>query len=133
MKVFVDTSAFVALHDRSDQKHGQAKGFFDNLTTADRLFTSNYIVDETITRLRYVTGHAAAVTFADHFFASKIFSIFYIDEEMEKQALKVLKKFRDKKLSFTDCASMALVHDSGLDAIFAFDDDFRAAGFRTVP
>lgn len=133
MKIFVDTSAFIALEDRSDALHGRARRFFDELTENDSLYTSNYVVDETITRLRYAVGHAAAVAFAETILASRLFAIDYVDEELERAALGFLKKFKDKKLSFTDCTTMALLRARRLDAVFAFDEDFSRAGFRTLP
>lgn len=129
----MDTSAFVALEDRSDGKHDEARRFFESLRPADRLHTSNYVVDETVTRLRYTAGHGAAVAFAEAVLASRLFTIHYVDSQLEAAAVKILKRFKDKKLSFTDCTTMALLETAGLDAVFAFDEDFVAAGFRVVP
>lgn len=38
-----------------------------------------------------------------------------------------------KSLSFVDCATMVTMRTRGLTRIFAFDDDFRRAGFEVVP
>lgn len=133
MKVFVDTSAFIALDDRSDSRHADAKDFYDALTASDRLFTSNYVVDEAITRFRYAVGHHAAVRFAEAILGSRLYEILYVDSDVEAGALQVLKRFRDKELSFTDCTTIALVQRHGLDAVFAFDDDFRKVGLRVAP
>lgn len=133
MRLFADTSAFIALHDRSDARHPQARRFYESLGAADRLFTSNYVVDETITRLRYAVGHAAAVAFAETILKSRLYSILYVDSDLERSALGFLKRYKDKKLSFTDCTTMALLHEHGLDAVFAFDDDFTKTGLRVLP
>ena len=133
MKIFVDTSAFIALNDCSDAQHLRARKFYESLAAADRLFTSNYVVDETITRLRYTIGHSAAVDFAETILKSRLCSILYVDSDVERSALAFLKKYKDKKLSFTDCTTMALTSELGLDAVYAFDDDFAKAGFSMVP
>ncbi len=133
MRLFIDTSAFIALEDRSERVHPAAKAFFERLTSADRLHTSNYVVDETITRLRYMVGHGAAVKFADAVLGGRLFDIAYVDADLEKAAVRVLKKFKDKKLSFTDCTSIALVERQRLDGVFAFDDDFTALGMTMFP
>ena len=133
MRLFVDTSAFIALEDRSERVHPPARAFFEQLTSADRLYTSNYVVDETITRLRYMVGHGPAVKFADAVLGGRLFSIAYIDADLEKAAVRVLKKFKDKKLSFTDCTSIALVEQQRLDGVFAFDDDFTSLGLNMFP
>ena len=129
----MDTSAFIALNDRSDRLHERAKDFFTRLTAADRLHTSNYVIDETITRLRYANGHAAAVGFADAVVGGKLFDIAYVDAELEKAAMRVLKKYKDKRLSFTDCTTVALAQALRLEGVFAFDDDFAAVGLAMLP
>lgn len=133
MKVFVDTSAFVALVNRSDQNHGRAQEFFAGLKPADRLHTSNFILDETITRLRMTAGHRAALEFAEATYQSPLYAIHTIERVLEKKALEIFKKFRDKKLSFTDCTSFSLMRNMVLTEAFAFDEDFAAMGFRCLP
>jgi predicted nucleic acid-binding protein len=39
----------------------------------------------------------------------------------------------NRKLSLVDRVSIEVMPGRGLDTAFAFDSDFRAAGFRTVP
>lgn len=132
-KIFVDTSAFVALFDKKDQYHKRAAAFFDTLNpTLIKLHTSNYVMDETITRIRIQDGHHSAVIFGSHFFMSKIFHIYYIDRELEQGAFELFKKYADKKLSFTDCTSFALMKHLGIKKAFAFDDDFAKVGFEIV-
>ena len=133
MTIFVDTSASIALNDRSDAFHAKARRFYEALTAADRLFTSNYVIDETITRLRYAVGHAAALAFAEAMLKGRLFSIFYVDSDLEQAGVAVLRKYRDKKLSFTDCLTIAIVVENKLDSIFAFDDDFAKVGLRSAP
>ncbi|MBI5245380.1 MAG: type II toxin-antitoxin system VapC family toxin [Elusimicrobia bacterium] len=133
MRIFIDTSAFIALEDRSDRQHPAAREFYLSLTPADRLFTSNYILDETATRLRYTIGLDAAVRFLETMSASRLVRILYVGPDLDKEALGVMKKFRDKRLSFTDCSTIALARTHGLDGVFAFDDDFAGLRLRLFP
>lgn len=133
MKLFFDTSAFIALQDRSDGAHEAARRVYESLTFADRLFTSNYVVDETITRLRYTIGLPAALAFADAVLDGRLYRVLYVDEEVEAASLTFLKKYKDKRLSFTDATTISLVRENGLDAVFAFDEDFRKVGLRLLP
>ena len=133
MELFVDTSAFVSLANRADQYHKRAKEFLGLLSPAWKLHTSNYIIDETITRIRMVAGHKNALTFGKMLFSSRVYKIHYIDEIIEKESFKIFEKFSDKRLSFTDCTSFALMRRLGLNEAFAFDDDFIAVGFEIVP
>lgn len=133
MRLFIDTSAFVALGDRGDRNHSAAKGFYRGLTSGDRLYTSNYVADETITRLRYTAGHGPAIRFADTVLESRLWSVQYVDRDREKAAVEVLRKYGDQRLSFTDCTTVALVRELRLDAVFAFDEDFVRVGLKTLP
>ncbi len=133
MRIFIDTSAFIALEDRSDARHARAKRFWETLVSSDRLVTSNYVVDETLTRLRYTVGPEAALAFAEAVLKSRLIAVRYVDREWEAAALALMRKFRDQRLSFTDCTSLAFMRAERFDAIFAFDDDFPRCGPRAVP
>ena len=132
-KIFVDTSAFVALFDKKDQYHQKAADYFMSLESgAVQLHTSNYIIDETLTRIRIKNGHKFALEFGKYFFMSKIFQTHYIDREIEKDAFAFFKKYSDKKLSFTDSTSFALMKKLNIKKAFTFDDDFKKVGFVIV-
>jgi len=123
----------VALFDKNDQYHRTAASFFEELDPqATKCHTSNYVVDETITRIRIQDGHRSAVTFGSHFFMSKLFFIHYIEQELEQEAFELFKKYADQKLSFTDCTSFALMKHLGIKKAFSFDDDFAKVGFEIV-
>ena len=62
--VFIDSGAWIALTDRKDQYHKKAALIYNNLKERRELLTTtDYIIDETVTRLRYDLGHATAVRF----------------------------------------------------------------------
>ncbi|MFH1259467.1 MAG: PIN domain-containing protein [Elusimicrobiota bacterium] len=130
-KIFVDTSAFIALFNKKDHYYQKASVYFGDLDpTVIKLHTSNYIIDETITRIRILNGHHLALEFANHFFRSKIFQSHYINQELEKYAFELFKKYSDKELSFTDCTSFALMKQLGIKKAFAFDEDFISVGLE---
>lgn len=132
MRIFVDTSALIALADRSDQYHKPAKAFLQTLQTA-QLHTSSYVLDETITRLRFTAGVQVAVKVAESLWSSELYEIHPVDQRIERLALGTMKKFSDHQLSFTDCTTIVLMEHLQLERIFAFDDDFRKAGYLLAP
>src|SRR5213592_5211959 len=67
--VFVDTSAWKAFYDENDDWHKEARGFMNSIGTKQppiRLFvTSDYVMDETLTLVRFAHSHSKAVEFAN--------------------------------------------------------------------
>ena len=60
-RVFVDTSAFYALMDRSDKNYEQAAALWKDLVEKDLyLNTSNYVIVETLAILQSRLGFEAA-------------------------------------------------------------------------
>lgn len=63
---FVDSGAWIALYSLRDQHHAKANAIFGSLEQQRaRLLTTDYVIDETVTRFRYDAGHSAAVAFLD--------------------------------------------------------------------
>jgi len=78
IRIFVDTSAFIALFDRKDQYYRKAKAYFEAIRLeSTQLSTSNYIIDETLTRIRIQNGHKVAVEFGNHFFKQDFSKVLY--------------------------------------------------------
>ncbi|MFO1535253.1 MAG: type II toxin-antitoxin system VapC family toxin [Thermoplasmatota archaeon] len=132
MRAFVDTSALLALAARQDAHHQAAVAFRAGLPRAARLLTSDYVFDETMTRLRRIDGHAAAVRVGEALRASKMATIERISEAELEAAWKLFVKYRDQPLSFTDCTVAAMAQARRLP-VFAFDDDFRRIGLQVLP
>jgi len=137
MRLFVDTSAFVALEDEDDKKHKIALNYREKIrreeTPFRALYTSNYILDEMFTLLRLKLSHQAAVAFGENLRRSKILRILRVSPTIEENAWKIFKKFSDKDFSFTDCTSFALMEHEAISTAFTFDEHFRQYGFQTVP
>ena len=135
MKIFIDSSAFIALADKTDQYHPQAKEYFaTQLVQKTRLITSNFITCETVTYLRLRVSHQSAVHFWENLHQSRLISILGISVDLEEKAFQILKRFKDKDFSFTDCTSFALMESRALGTAFGFDDHFRQFGkFQLEP
>jgi len=124
--VFVDTSAFFALADQTDRNHAAARKYVEDVATS--LFTSNVIVHETITLVRMRLGYEPAVLFGRRLLVETAFPVVHVTPDDERQAWKIFQRYRDKRLSFVDCTSFAVMQRLGIQAAFAFDDDFRQVG-----
>jgi predicted nucleic acid-binding protein len=129
-KLFVDTGAFLAKEIANDQHHVAAMVNWRDLSLArTALYSSEHVLDETITLLARRTTYAWAADWGRDALASGI-SWLRADEMEWKQALRLMQKFADQGVSFTNCVSFVLMRREGLREVFGFDGHFAAAGFR---
>jgi predicted nucleic acid-binding protein len=91
------------------------------------------ILAELATRLRVRAGAEQAVEVARDVLRSDRYQLVFTDPELLDGGLAKMTRFRDKRLSLTDCVSFELMEKLGLRAAFTFDRDFRDCGFEMVP
>lgn len=135
--VLVDAGAWIALLSRADQHADAAAGRYRDLSAEGaRLVTTNYIVDETATRLRYGAGLDAALAYRrmlDDSVNARRLRITWIDETQEREAWRVLEQYRDVALSLTDATTAVAARRARIGEIFGFDRDFEALGLLVLP
>ena len=129
-KVFVDTGAFLAKEIAADQHHKEASARWRELLEARvALYSSDHVLDESVTLLARRTNYAWASEWGSDALASGI-TWLRADAGDWKTALALMRKFADQGVSFTDCVSFALMRREGLRDVFGFDGHFSVAGFR---
>lgn len=135
--VLVDTGAWIALLSRDDQYAERARAHYRELAAEGaRLVTTNYVVDETATRLRYGAGLEAALGYRrmlDESVTQRRLRIAWIEESIEREAWRVLEQYRDVALSLTDATTGAVARRSKITEIFGFDSVFEALGLIVLP
>ena len=125
MKVFLDTSAFCALTVPKDQFNSTTKIIYKQIQDKKSyIYSSDYVLDEVYTLLKTRGSHAVSVRFMDEIQKSHI-TILRITEDIEEAAKTIFRQLPDKRLSFTDCTSFALINHFDIEAVFAFDEHFR--------
>lgn len=134
--IFVDTGAWIALTDRKDQKYGKAVAIFNRLRQQkERLLTTDYIVDETVTRLRYDLNHSVGVKFLELVEQAEktgVLTLIRIDEKLFEEAKSLFRTYDSAILSFTDCTSFAVCQMLNLNAAVAFDQHFPMMGISLL-
>lgn len=125
MKVFVDTSAFCALTIPEDQHNLRAKSIYNKIKERGVVIhASDYVLDEVYTLLKSRGSHQTSIRFMDQIDKSHIV-VLRITEEAETEAKDIFRRYKERKLSFTDCTSFALINQNSIEAVFAFDKHFR--------
>jgi predicted nucleic acid-binding protein len=133
VRIFVDTSAWYAVYDRADGNHKIASQWY--FRNSIPLFTTDFIVDETLTLLQSRGKTNAALAFGDEIFNLKIATLHYVSPGEIRAAWQRFQKVSvDKAWSFTDSTSKVIIDRPKLDQAFAFDHHFRQFGkIRVVP
>ena len=132
--IFVDTGAFIARHVVKDQYHRDALPIWSRIQREKiRCFTSNFVVEETVTLLARRAGYAFADRVARILYGSKDLEILRSDRQTELSALEFFRKYADQEVGFVDCVSFVLMHAHRLTQVFCFDRHFDIPGFSRIP
>lgn len=135
--IFVDTWAWYALIDTAESDHLIAQLANEELVDAHYTFiTTNFVIDETLTLIRYHLDHATAVRFWEllqELIESGLVTYIRIDAEHEAAAWRIFARYADQTFSFTDCTSFAVMRALRLTEVFTGDQHFRTMGFLLKP
>lgn len=126
--IFVDTSYWVALRNRRDANHTNARLLLES-TRSSTLITTNHVVGETWTFLRRRAGHESAIEFLEVMNRSNRLVVEHVTAALEDKALRWLRRHDEREYSFVDATSFQVMNGSRLETALAFDGDFTAAGF----
>jgi uncharacterized protein len=130
-RLFVDTGAWYALADRKDPDHNRVADCLQH--QPGRLATTNFILDESVTLIRYRLGFAAAKTFGDSLWRGDVATVLAVSRQDEARAWEIFTRYRDKSFSFTDCTSFAVMQRLKIANAVAIDEDFRDFGLNCLP
>jgi uncharacterized protein len=132
--VVVDTGGWMACADRADAAHAASTAARDSTLEAGRiLITTDFVVDETLTLIRLRLGLAAADTWWQQIDGSARLRWERVDNDRFERARNLFFRYRDKDLSFTDCASIAVMRELKLETVITTDGHFQQVGFDVLP
>ena len=130
--LFVDTSGWGNLVDRSEPFHRLAKSLYRAaILRKRRVVTTNYILTEVVammTRpLRF--PRLAVVKFIDGLKISPFVEIVHVNAPLDADAWKLLQNRLDKEWSLVDCASFVLMQQRDIVEALTTDHHFEQVGF----
>lgn len=124
MKVFVDTSAFYALADRSDRHHKEAVAAYQGLLGKAELLTTDYVLVECWFLLAHHLGREAALRFWDALLMG-IVDLVKVELADLREARRILAEYPDQGFSLVDAANFAVLERLGINHAFTYDAHFE--------
>jgi predicted nucleic acid-binding protein len=131
--VFVDTSAWIALINKSDVFHLKAKTVRDILVKdARQCLVTDFVVVEIANSLSRIPWRSSAIQLINSIYASKNINVLEIDKNIYVEAWKLYSERMDKEWSLTDCTSFVVMNRNGIAEAFTNDRHFEQAGFKIL-
>jgi predicted nucleic acid-binding protein len=130
-KIFVDTSAFYALLDRSEENHKAAAALWPNLLDINiTLLTTNYVVSETTALLQNRIGFEAANLWWKDILGT--LDVLWIDSETHERGFALWLNLGRRGLSCFDCVSFVTMYQHEIEKAFCFKPHFTDHGFELL-
>lgn len=131
MKVFVDTSAFLAVLNADDEFHAKAAASWHDLLTHEaELITNSFVLVETYALVQNRLGLDAVRTLAKDLMP--LFKVKWMDDDLYQQAVTSFLSANRRQLSMVDCASFITMHRYDISVVFTFDRHFSEQGFEVL-
>jgi uncharacterized protein len=136
-RVFVDTGAWIGIAVARDEMHEAAAAYARHLAASKAsLFTTNYILAEAYTRIRYDDGHAKAIVFDTlirEMIRRRHLTVRWMTPALHDEALEIFRRYDDHMFSIVDCASFVVARRLRVREVFGFDHDFATMSFVLRP
>lgn len=125
--MFVDTSGFLCRDLQTEACHEKAIEFYNSAKTR---LTTNYVLAEyvALASVRGLRGEDV-VNFSEKVLGDKTIEIFWVDEKLHTEAVRLLKKRSDKKYSLCDAVSFVLMRERKIAESLTTDKHFEQEGF----
>jgi predicted nucleic acid-binding protein len=131
--VFVDTSALIAIGNKRDAFHAQAREVNDQLIQSNSFFvTSSAILLEFGNAFSTINLKPFSVRLIDAIMQSKKWKSVVVDENIMNDSFKLYKQMIDKDWGFVDCTSIVLAKSLGIQNVFSTDHHFEQAGLTIL-
>lgn len=124
--IFVDTGIWYSIFVPADADHQATITWFRG--NPRPLVTTDYIVDEVLTLMRSRGEPARALIAGQEFFGALAAVVRMVEPQDVLAAWEVFRRFNDKRWSFTDCVSYAVMERLKIDTAASFDHHFRQFG-----
>lgn len=137
-RCFVDSSALIGFFSELDSLHAKAKTTLKLLTRNKiKCYISDYVVDETLTRIKQKTDAFQATIAGEAIFnmiSTGKFRLLWTTKSTFQKTISVFEsRPTPKTFSFTDANILAHMRINNIPTLFTFDRDFKKLGAKTLP
>ena len=123
--ILLDSSLIIAYSNEADENHAKAKQVADDVAK-EKYGTpviTDYVFDEVVTVMLARTKSLVRVTKLGETLLAAT-RVVWIDRDLFDAAWVLFKQQPRKRLSFTDCTSIAACRANGISNVATFDEDF---------
>lgn len=135
-KLFVDSWAWIAWAMRDDANHDRAMELLhEQLDAGALLVTSDQVLAEALTRIRYdgnLTTALLLVDHTEHLVTGDALEMVFLTPPLWQIAVAWFRHYTDQRFSFVDCTSFAIMHDRAIQEALTSDAHFATAGFTPL-
>lgn len=131
--IFVDSAAWIALLNTSDELHLQAQQVLAELRHQGvPLLTTDFVLLEVADALSAPAFRGHTVRFVDSLRKQQVVRILPVSESLMNSGWTLYSNRPDKEWSLTDCISFVTMTAEGISDAFTSDHHFEQAGFRRL-
>jgi predicted nucleic acid-binding protein len=130
--VLIDTSALLAIANPRDQSHADALAIVRrHVAAGGRYLGSALVLGELHGHLLHRRGPTAARRVLTALLDDPVYEWLEVSAALVRAATSAwLERYADQRFSLTDAVSFELMRTRKIAVAFAYDDDFRTAGFQ---
>lgn len=129
-ELFVDTSAWYPLVDRSAPDHAHLAAVLrERITSGWILVTTNLVLAESQALIMRRIGKETALSFLLEVRAAPNVVEYSTPEREERAERDWLARYSDQSFSLTDAVSFTVMEERGIGEVLALDQHFVTAGF----
>ena len=131
--VFLDTAALLALANKRDNLHKQAKNIRDRITKERRtILTTEWILTEFLNAMQRPPARTLAIHMVEQLRQSKRVQILPVSSEDWQRGYQLYRDRLDKAWSLVDCISIQLCRQKSVYEVFTSDRNFAQAGYQVL-
>lgn len=131
--VFLDTAALLALANKRDALHQQAKTVRSLIAREGRsVLTTEWVLTEFLNAMQRPPARTLAVRMVEQLRQSKRVQILIASSEDWREGYTLYQSRLDKAWSLVDCISIHLCQQMSIQEVFTSDRNFRQAGYQIL-